>query len=52
MTKDIATIIKRKLQELEQNLLYLKQISYEINIDNLRSDMIRYWGIEMKENGF
>ena len=46
MTKDIADVIKRKLKELEQNLLYLKQISYDINSDNLKSDMIRYWGIE------
>ena len=46
MTKDIADIIKRKLKELEQNLIYLKQISYDINKDNLKSDMIRYWGIE------
>ena len=46
MTKDIADVIKRKLKELEQNLLYLKQISYDINSDNLKSNMIRYWGIE------
>jgi uncharacterized protein YutE (UPF0331/DUF86 family) len=46
MTKDIADVIKRKLKELEQNLIYLKQISYDINLENLKSDMIRYWGIE------
>ena len=46
MTKDIADVIKRKLKELEQNLIYLKQISYDINSGNLKSDMIRYWGIE------
>lgn len=46
LTKDIADVIKRKLKELEQNLIYLKQISYNINEDNLKSDMIRYWGIE------
>lgn len=46
MTKDIADVIKRKLRELEQNLIYLKQISYDINSGNLKSDMIRYWGIE------
>lgn len=46
MTKDIADIIKRKLRELEQNLIYLKQVSYDINLENLKSDMIRYWGIE------
>lgn len=46
MTKDIADIIKRKLKELEQNLVYLKQIAYDINLENLKSDMIRYWGIE------
>lgn len=46
MTKDVADIIKRKLKELEQNLIYLKQISYDVNMENLKSDMIRYWGIE------
>lgn len=46
MTKDIAEMIKAKLKELEQNLIYLKQISYEINSENLKEDMIRYWGIE------
>ena len=46
MTRDIATIIKNKLLELEQNLLYLKQVSFDINADNIREDVIRYWGIE------
>lgn len=46
MTKDIADVIKRKLKELEQNLIYLKQVSYDINSENLKSDMIKYWGIE------
>ena len=46
MTKDISQVIKRKLKELEQNLIYLKQISHDINLENLKSDMIRYWGIE------
>ncbi|WP_353093840.1 DUF86 domain-containing protein [Tissierella praeacuta] len=46
MTKDISDVIKRKLKELEQNLIYLKQISYDVNLENLKSDMIKYWGIE------
>lgn len=46
MTKDIANMIKKKLNELEQNLIYLKQTSHDINTENLKSDMIRYWGIE------
>ena len=46
LTKDIADIIKIKLKELEQNLIYLKKISYDINEENIKSDMIRYWGIE------
>lgn len=46
MTGDISDIIKIKLRELEQNLLFLKQASYEINMQNLKDDMIRYWGIE------
>ena len=46
MTRDIADVIRRKLKELEQNLIYLKQVSYDINSENLKSDMIKYWGIE------
>lgn len=46
MTKDIVSLINRKLKELEQNLLFLKQVSLEINKDNLKEDIIRYWGIE------
>lgn len=46
MARDIANIIKIKLRELEQNLILLKQVSYEINMENLKTDMIKYWGIE------
>lgn len=46
MTSDISNIIKMKLREFEQNLIFLKQVSYEINMENLKADMIRYWGIE------
>lgn len=46
MTKDIVEVIQRKLKELEQTLLFLKQESLNIDDDNIKSDMIRYWGIE------
>lgn len=46
MTKDIISLIKKKLAELEQSLIFLKQISFEINEGNLKEDIIRYWGIE------
>ena len=46
MTKDIYDIIIRKIKELENNLIFLKQASFDINKDNLKKDMIRYWGIE------
>ena len=46
MTKDIIGIINQKLREIEQNLIFLKQVSYEITKENLKDDIIRYWGIE------
>lgn len=46
MTKDIISLINKKLEELEQNLLFLKQVSLEVNKDNLKEDIIIYWGIE------
>lgn len=46
MTRDIKNLISRKLKELEQNLLFLKQVSVEIDKENLKKDIIRYWGIE------
>ena len=46
MTKDVYDVIRRKLKELESNLIFLKQVSFDVNKDNLKEDMIRYWGIE------
>lgn len=46
MTKDVYDIICRKFKELENNLIFLKQVSLDVNKDNLKEDMIRYWGIE------
>lgn len=46
MTKDVYDVISRKLKELENNLIFLKQASFDVNKDNLKEDMIRYWGIE------
>lgn len=46
MTKDIISLVNKKLREMEQNLIFLKQASYEITKDNLKEDIIKYWGIE------
>jgi uncharacterized protein YutE (UPF0331/DUF86 family) len=46
MTKDVCDVIRRKLKELESNLIFLKQASLDLNKVNLKEDMIRYWGIE------
>lgn len=46
MTKDIIDVIQRKLKELEHTLLFLKTESLNISIQNIKDDMIRYWGIE------
>ncbi len=46
MTKDVYDVIIKKLKELENNLIFLKQASSAINNDNLKKDMIKYWGIE------
>ncbi|KGM98409.1 hypothetical protein Z968_00210 [Clostridium novyi A str. 4552] len=46
MTRNIVEIIKGKMKELQKNLILLKSVSSNINEDNLKEDMIRYWGIE------
>lgn len=46
LTKDIISLINRKFKELEQNLIYLKQVSYGISKENIKEDIIKYWGIE------
>ncbi|NLJ78850.1 MAG: DUF86 domain-containing protein [Tissierellia bacterium] len=46
MTGDIASLIDGKVREMEQNLIFLKQVSIGVTMDNLKEDIIRYWGIE------
>lgn len=46
MTKNILEIIQIKMKELQKNLILLKSVSSHINEQNLKEDMIRYWGIE------
>jgi uncharacterized protein YutE (UPF0331/DUF86 family) len=46
MTKNILDVINLKIKELQKNLILLKTASIEINRDNLKTDMIKYWGIE------
>lgn len=46
MTKDIVELILRKLKELEQTLLFLRKESVNISTQNIKDDMIRYWGVE------
>lgn len=46
MTKNIVELINFKIKELQKNLLLIKQVSFDINKDNLKQDMLKYWGIE------
>lgn len=46
MTKNIVDLINFKIKELQKNLILLKQVSLDINKDNLKQDMLKYWGIE------
>ncbi|MDO6355754.1 DUF86 domain-containing protein [Caloramator sp. CAR-1] len=46
MTRNIVDLINFKIRELQKNLLHLKQASFEVNKENLKEDIIRYWGIE------
>lgn len=46
MTRNIVDLINFKIRELQKNLLHLKQVSLEVNKENLKEDIIRYWGIE------
>lgn len=46
MTKSVLEIIQLKIKELQKNLILLKSVSANINEENLKEDMIKYWGIE------
>ena len=46
MTRNILDTIQIKLKELQKNIVLLKSIAVYINEQNLKEDMIRYWGIE------
>lgn len=46
MTRNILETINVKMKELQKNLILLKSVSVYINHENLKEDMIRYWGIE------
>lgn len=46
MTRNVLETINGKMKELQKNLILLKSVSLNINKDNLKEDMIRYWGIE------
>lgn len=46
MTKNILVTIEVKMKELQKNLILLKTVAININEENLKEDMIRYWGIE------
>lgn len=46
MTKNILEIIQSKMKELQKNLILLKSIAPNMNEENLKEDIIRYWGIE------
>jgi uncharacterized protein YutE (UPF0331/DUF86 family) len=46
MTRNILGTIEVKMKELQKNLVLLKSVAIIINEENLKEDMIRYWGIE------
>jgi len=46
MTKSILETIEIKMKELQKNLILLKSVALNISEENLKDDMIRYWGIE------
>lgn len=46
MTRNIIDIINLKIKELQKNLIHLEQVSKIVNKENLKEDIIRYWGIE------
>ncbi|WP_035294106.1 DUF86 domain-containing protein [Clostridium sp. KNHs214] len=46
MTRNILDTINVKVKELQKNLILLKSVSMNITEENLKEDMIRYWGIE------
>ncbi|WP_078695240.1 type VII toxin-antitoxin system HepT family RNase toxin [Caloramator quimbayensis] len=46
MTRNIIDLINLKIKELQKNLLHLEQVSKVVNKENLKEDIIRYWGIE------
>ncbi|MGB9680332.1 MAG: HepT-like ribonuclease domain-containing protein [Thermoanaerobacteraceae bacterium] len=46
MTKSILEIINNKIKELQKNLILLKSVAQDVNEENIKADMIKYWGIE------
>lgn len=46
MTKSVLEIIQLKIKELQKNLILLQSVSANIDEENLKEDIIRYWGIE------
>ncbi|AGB18581.1 type VII toxin-antitoxin system HepT family RNase toxin [Thermoanaerobacterium thermosaccharolyticum] len=46
MTKSILETINNKIKELQKNLILLKSVAQDVNKENIKVDMIKYWGIE------
>lgn len=46
MTRSLLETINLKIRELQKNVLLLKSTAAYMNEDNLKEDMLRYWGIE------
>ncbi|MDK2805685.1 MAG: hypothetical protein PWP67_1232 [Clostridium butyricum] len=46
MTKSILETINNKIKELQKNLILLKSVAQDVNEENIKVDMIKYWGIE------
>ncbi|WKV08549.1 DUF86 domain-containing protein [Thermoanaerobacterium sp. CMT5567-10] len=46
MTKSILETINNKIKELQKNLILLKSVAQDVSEENIKVDMIKYWGIE------
>ncbi|AAM23975.1 phosphoketolase [Caldanaerobacter subterraneus subsp. tengcongensis MB4] len=46
VTKSIIETINSKIKELQKNLILLKRVAQEVNEENIKEDMLRYWGLE------
>lgn len=46
MTGDMKEIVMLKINELQKNIILLKSSAISIDRNNLKQDIIKYWGLE------